>query len=54
MYVKRAWDGAETFAVLLPRQGCAILGPRTVLRVIFFLLMEGNVQPTDTGKGKAS
>lgn len=43
---------AEALAELLPRQGCAILGPRAGLRVKFFLLVEGNVQSSDLGREK--
>lgn len=43
---------AETFAELLPRQGCAILGPKAGLRVKFFLVVEGSVQASGTGREK--
>lgn len=45
---------AETFAELLPRQGCAILGPKAGLRDKFFLVVEGKRPSLRHGKGKTS
>lgn len=43
---------AEASTELLPRQGCAVLGPREGLGVKFPLLREGDVHPSDMGREK--